>query len=251
MKRSSVLVVALMLATPLAAAAADLRVLSSVAVKSAFDALIPRFEKASGHTIAIEYGTAAGIRKKIDAGEAFDVSVGLASATADLVKAGIVLPEPHPVVGVAVASLAYRTGAPKPEIATPEALKAVLLAASSISLSDPALGGASSNYFIAVTKQLGIADEIAPKLRPGKPGDGAVPVASGAAQYGAALTSEIAGVAGVSGVPIFPADPRSTTTLVATICAKSVHKDAARDFIDFLLTPDSVAVRKANGLAQE
>jgi len=53
---------------------------------------------------------------------------------------------------------------------------------------------------------------------------------------------------GVSGVAIFPTDPASTATLVATLSSKAAQPDARRGFIAFLLTRESAAVRHAKGL---
>ena len=229
------------------AQAAELRIFASVAIRSAFDELVPQFEKATGQVLVIEWGTGAAIKKMIDAGEAFDVAIAIPSVSDSLVKSGALLPQPRPVVGVTTASLAYREGTPRPEVSSPEALREVLLHATGISLSDPSLGGASSNYFMAVIKELGISDSLESKLRFTKPGEGAVPVGAGTTQYGVALSSEIAGVAGVSGVPIFPSDQRSTTILVASIGTKTDRKDAARAFVEFLTSPQSLTVLKARG----
>jgi molybdate transport system substrate-binding protein len=254
MRRSIALAFAVLagvIGAPAWAAADELSVVASVAIKPAFDQLVPQFERASGHTIAVRYGAGVAVRKQIDAGEAFDVAIISPAAAADLTKTAVLLPEPQPVVGVTVAALAYKDGTPKPDIATEAAFKATVLAASGISLSDPSLGGASSNYFMAVIKRLGIDAAVQGKLVFTKPGYGAAPVAAGGAQYGAALTSEIAGVPGVSGVPIFPQDPAGATTLVAAVASKSAHADAARAFLAFLTTPAAAAVRKAKGLGQD
>ena len=236
------------LASPTWAKAAELRVLASVAMKSALDTLIPGYEKASGNTIVVAYGAGAGQIKQITGGAVFDVTIVPASAIDGLVQQGVLQPAPRAVVGVTVASLAYRDGTPKPEITTPEALKAVLISARSISLSDPALGGASSNYFMKVVEKLGVGAAIKDKLILTKPGEGAAPVGSGAAEFAAALSSEIAAVPGVSGVAIFPADISGTTTLAIALSSKAAQPEAGRGFVDFLQTPAAVAVRRAKGL---
>ena len=63
------------------------------------------------------------------------------------------------------AALAVKAGAPHPDISTGEALKRTLLAARSISYTDPAAGGASGIHFAKVIEQMGIAAEINAKNR--------------------------------------------------------------------------------------
>ncbi len=82
-----------------------------------------------------------------------------------------------------------------------------------------------------------------------KIGEGAVPVASGAAEIGVAQSSEIALLPGVDGVPIFPSDPKSKSVFSGAVLSKSAQPAAGRAFLRFLLAPDATAVRKAKGLA--
>ena len=240
--------VACAMVAPAAGRAAEVKVLASVAIKSMFDEVIPAFETASGDKVVIQYATAAGTAKQASSGEPFDVAVTVAAATDALVTSGVVLAQPRPVVGVAVAALAYREGSARPDISTEAKFRSVVLSAPKISLSDPALGGASAVYFLAVVKRLGLEAQIGPRLIDTKPGQGAAPVADGTARYGVAMTSEIAGVKGARGVPIFPADPASTLTLVASLSAKAAQPAAARAFIAWLQSPAAGKLRKQNGL---
>jgi molybdate transport system substrate-binding protein len=227
---------------------APLTVLASVAVKGAFEQLGPLFEKTAARRVVMQYDSGAAITRRVAAGEAFDVVITSAAGVDDFVKTGAVAADAHAIVGTAVASLAYKDGMPKPDISTPEALRAVVLGAKTISFSDPAAGGASSVYFAGVLDRLGIADAIKQKATLTKPGDGAGPVGSGQAEIGVAQSSEIALVPGVDGVPIFPSDPKSKSIYAAGVSSKSTQPDAARAFLRFLLSPEGAAIRKAKGL---
>jgi len=217
-------------------------------MKSVFIELLPQFEQATGHRVSVEYGTTAGFRPRIEGNEPFDVAMIVQTATEELVRSGGLLKNPRPVIGITVASLVYKSGAPKPDFATSEAFKTTLLGAAKISLSDPGLVGTSSIYSVAVVRRLGLENAINEKFIITKFGAGATPVVEGSAQYGVALTSEIAGVPGISGVPVFPSDPASTTTLAASISSTSVQPEAARAFITFLVLPEAIAIRRAKGL---
>ena len=55
--------------------AAEIKVLSSNAVKTVLEELGPQFEKSSGHKIAFTWGTAAALKVDIEKGAAVDLAV--------------------------------------------------------------------------------------------------------------------------------------------------------------------------------
>ncbi len=69
--------VAVVLASALGAIAnaAEIKVLSTVGVKSVVDELGPQFERQTGHKLAITFGIANVMRKQIEAGESFDLAI--------------------------------------------------------------------------------------------------------------------------------------------------------------------------------
>jgi molybdate transport system substrate-binding protein len=130
-------------------------------------------------------------------------------------------------------------------------MKAVILKANKISLSDPADGGASSVYFVSVIRRIGLYDDFQRKAIRTKAGEGIFPVSDGTAEIGVAQASEIALAPGVEGVPIFPSDPKSKSSYVAGVSSKSKEIDASRAFIKFMLSPAAVEIRKSKGLATD
>src|SRR5262245_55600563 len=68
--------------------AAEVKVLSSNAVKTALEELAPQFEKATEHKLVITFGTAAGLKTNIENGETFDVAILTAGAVDDLIRQG-------------------------------------------------------------------------------------------------------------------------------------------------------------------
>src|SRR5262249_15579167 len=129
-----------------ASSAAEIKVLTSVALTSAFNELAPNFEQVTGNKLNVGYSLVADIRKRILDGE-----------TADVILSRPVMDELDQqqkfasgsitnVAGTPVA-VAIRAGAPKPDISTVDALKRTLLAAKSIVYADPAKGGTSGVYF--------------------------------------------------------------------------------------------------------
>ncbi len=67
--------VALSLAGLSQANAAEIKVLTAGAFKQVVLALVPDFEKQTGHKVTVDNGTAGELKKRIEDGEAFDVAV--------------------------------------------------------------------------------------------------------------------------------------------------------------------------------
>ena len=68
--------------------AAELKVLASGAVKEAYGEIIPQFEKASGHKVSITWAGTVDIKKKVAAGEAYDVVIIASNEMDAFVKDG-------------------------------------------------------------------------------------------------------------------------------------------------------------------
>jgi molybdate transport system substrate-binding protein len=227
--------------------AAELKVLTSVALTSALDELAPQFERTSGNKLTIGYGLIAEIRKRILDGESADVIILSRPVMDELQKQEKVAADPITnVVGTAV-SVAARAGAPKPDISSVDAFKAMLLAAKSIVYADPAKGGASGVHFASVLDRLGIAEQMKPKtiLVPGA--QAAEVVAKGEAEFGVAQASEIVPVAGAQLVGALPREYGRVTVFSAGIGAGTKAPDAAKALIQFLTGSSSAPVFKTKG----
>ena len=94
-----------------------------------------------------------------------DLLVGPRGSIDGLIKAGKLQPGSDINLARSSVGVAVRKGTPKPDISTPEALKRALLAAKSISYSNPAFGGASGVHFGKVIERLGIVEEMKGKTR--------------------------------------------------------------------------------------
>jgi len=229
------------------AQAAELKVLTSVALTSVLDELAPMFEKASGTKLNIDYNLIAAQRKRILDGESADVIILSRGVMDELSKqAKLAAGDLVNVAGTPV-SVAARAGAPKPDISTVDAFKQTLLNARSIVYADPAKGGASGVYFERVLERLGITEQMKAKtiLVPGA--QAAEVVAKGEAELGVAQGSEIVPVAGAQLVGPLPGELASMTVFTAAIGAGSKSPDAAKEFIKFLTGPDSAARFKTKG----
>ena len=98
---------------------------------------------------------------------------------------------------------APRPARAKPAIADADQVKATLLAARNITYVDPASGGITGVFFLSQADKLGIGDAVRAKavLKPNGTGVAAA-VATGEAQYGVTLISEMLPNPGVTVWPL-------------------------------------------------
>ena len=238
----------LLLAAPaIEARAADVTVMSTVALTPALDELAAKYEAGGNHLILV-YGTIANLKKKIDEGETADVLILSRPVLNDLQAQGKVAKDSIADVGTSYVAVGVRAGAPRPDISTPEKLKDALLATRSISYADPAKGGASGVHMAKVIDRLGIADQMTPKtiLVPGA--QAGELVARGEAEMGVAQASEIAAVAGTQVVGPLPGEFNSKITFSAGIGATAKDPSAAKSLIELLTGPTGAAVLKSKGM---
>jgi molybdate transport system substrate-binding protein len=165
------------------------------------------------------------------------------------VKDGKAVADNVTVVARSGIGVAVRKGAPKPDISSPEALKRTLLAAKSITYSNPALGGAAAIHFAKVLDRLGIANEMKSKTVLSKSGsDTGVLVANGEAEIGVQQLQFLISVAGIEIVGPLPGDLQLTGVLSAAIMTGAKDAAASKALVNFLRTPEAAAVIKADGM---
>ena len=233
------------------AEAAELKVLSAIGMQSVLEDLGPKFERATGHKLAISFATAGAAVTRAQSGEAADVVIATRQGIDGLVKNSKAAADNVTALASAGISLAIRKGTPKPDISSPDALKRTLLAAKSIAYVDPASGGASGIHFATVLDRLGIVNEMKSKTvfpNPKTPAEVGVVVANGEAEIGVHLIQELISVAGIDLVGPLPGDLQATTVFSAAIMTGAKEAAAAKALVDFLRTPESAKVIKAKGM---
>jgi molybdate transport system substrate-binding protein len=227
--------------------AAEIKVLSSVALTSALNQTAPSFEQATGNKLNISYSLIADIRKRMLDGETADVIILSRPLIDELDKQEKFASGSITNIAGTPVALAIRAGAPKPDISTVDALKRTLLAAKSIVYADPAKGGAAGVYFARVVDRLGIADQLKSKIILVPGAQAPELVAKGDAEIGVAQTSEIVPVAGAEVLGPLPGEFASTTLFTAGIGATTKVPEAAKSLIQFLTGPVARPVLSAKG----
>ena len=233
------------------AEAAELTVLSAFGMQSVLEDLGPKFERATGHKLAISFATGGATVKRAQDGETADVVIALRQGIDGLVKDGKAAADNVTVLARSGIVVIVRKGAPKPDISSPDALKRTLLAANAISYVDPASGGASGIHFAKVLDRLGIANEMPSKTvfpNSKTPAEVGVVVANGEAEIGVHVIQEVISVAGIEIVGPLPGDLQNTIVFATAIMASAKDAAAAKALVHFLRTPEAAAVIKAKGM---
>jgi molybdate transport system substrate-binding protein len=203
------------------------------------------------HKIVPILAPPAEIKRRIVNGEIVDLAMSGESIIGDLVQQGKIVPDSKLVLARVGIGVAVRAGSAKPDIASVEAFKRMLLAARSIVYTDPAVGGASGIHFEKVVDRLGIAKEIKAKsilnARAATTPNAEI-VARGEADLGIQLISEIVSVPGAELVGPLPAELQATTVISTGIVTSASEPDAARVLLNFLTSPPAAAAITAAGM---
>jgi molybdate transport system substrate-binding protein len=226
-------------------------VITSGGFAASFDLLGPLFEQATGIDVITEYGSSMGggpesIPVRLARGETMDVLIFNRRAFADIAAGGHLRPGTDVDLARSSVGIAVRSGAPKPDVSTKEALVEALRAAESIGYS----ASVSGTYLSTVLfPQLGIWDEIEPKTQRVVGERVASVVARGEVEIGFQAVSEILSIDGVDFVGPIPAELQQISTFIAVIGTTAENPEGARRLIEFLTSRAAAAVVEPTGLA--
>jgi molybdate transport system substrate-binding protein len=244
--RTSVVTLTILCAT--AAGAAEIKVFCTNGVKAVVEELIPQFERSNtnGDKVVLQFEPSTQLRKRIDAGEPFDLVIMTTALVDEEVKAGKLAADSRTFIARSGLGVSIRSGAKKPNIATVDAFKRALLDADSITFAQQ---GASAQPFEVLVAKLGITSQLRPKynLRNTASEVGEA-VASGVVALGIAPVSEILPVRGVDLVGPFPKDVQSYVEMTGAVSANATHKEEAKSLLAFLVAPANVPVFKMKGM---
>lgn len=230
------------------AGAAEIKVLTTGAFKQVVVALVPEFEKATGHQVVVDSGTVGELQKRVDGGETFDVLVLSPKGVEDYIKGGKIVAGSNANLAKVGVGVMVKEGAPKPDISSVEAFKQALRNAKSMAYIDPASGGSSGIYVANLLDKLGLADEVKPKAKLKKGGHVSDLIASGEAELGIHQISEIISEKGVTLVGPLPKDIQNYTTYAVGLGSGARQAEAAQAFIQVLTGPSAAAVLKSRGM---
>ncbi len=228
-----------------AVSATDIQLLGSTAMREALDELVPLFEKATGHKVVMSLYPAASLVVRVKEGAPADLVMTTPDNIEILVKDGKLVPHTrvdfvHSRVGVAV-----RSGAPKPDISTPAAFKATMLAAKSVGISR----GPSGVHLMSTLARLGIADVV--KAKAVVPDLGVrvgTLVAKGQAEIGVQQIGELLPIAGINYIGPLPAELQTVIVYSMARPTSAQQWPAAEALVKFLTAPNAGPLLKKIGL---
>ena len=220
-------------------------ILCTNGVKSVMLELLPEFERARSTKIAVTWGSTNALLKDIKAGLGGDVAVLTAEAVDELIDQGKAVAGSCVDLARSRIGVAVRKGAKQPDIASPEALKRALIAASSVAHSKTGLSGL---YFPTVLARLGIADAMQSKIVIPDPGTavGEV-VAKGDAEIGIQQISELLPVAGIEIVGPLPEPLQKITMFSGGVLRAAKEPSLAEALLKFVAA-ESPRLLKQKGL---
>jgi molybdate transport system substrate-binding protein len=240
---AAALLIGLTLVMPDTTRAAELKVLAGGSMTASLKELGPQFERASGHKLDIVFATTPDLIK-MATGAPFDLGVVPVDVMKNEAARATFAAEQSNIARVGY-GVAVRAGAPKPDVSTPDALKAALTKAQSITFLPASAAGA---YVLKVFERLGIAAAMQAKTKAQTaPGAIAQAVASGEAELGVFLTNVLI-APGVELAGPFPGDLQQELVFVGATAAASKQADAANAFLAFLKTPEAQAVFRQKGV---
>jgi molybdate transport system substrate-binding protein len=230
------------------ATSAEIKVLTTGAFKQVVVALIPEFEKATGHKVVLDNGTVGELQKRVDGGETFDVLVLSPKGIEDYIKSGKIVAGSNANLAKVGVGVMVKAGAPKPDISTVDAFKQALRNAKSVAYLDPASGGSSGIYVAGLLDKLGLAAEVGPKAKLKQGGHVSDLVKSGEAELGIHQISEIVTEPAVTLVGPLPKDIQNYTTYAVGVSSAAKDAEAAKALIKVLTGPSAAAVIKSKGM---
>jgi molybdate transport system substrate-binding protein len=231
--------------TGMATQAAEIKVLSTQATEEAYRELVPEFEKATGNKVTTIFTGTLDANKRLAAGENYDLLIMAASAIDEHIKDGKIVPGSRVDLAKSGVGVGVKSGAPKPDISTTDALKKTILAARSIGYST----GPSGVFIIGLFQRMGIADQIKAKLKQTPTGVfvGSI-IASGEAEIGFQQVSELSHFNGVDYVGPLPAEVQQFTMFSSGVIAGAKEADGAKALVKFITSPAAATAFKKRGM---
>ena len=221
--------------------AAELRIYSGGAPQETLKLLAPEFEKATGHRVAFTFAVVGAIQQRLEAGEKADVVLLPAPLIDALEKSGKIRPDSRSLLARVGIAVVVRADAPKPDVSTPEALRAALTHA------DPQAtpGG---RHIAGLLKQWDITETPQRRIAPKSAiSGGAELIANGEVDIGLYLLSEVLTVKGVAVAGMLPPALQNYIVYAGAVLADSPAPEAAAEFIRFVADPSRLPQWKTTG----
>jgi molybdate transport system substrate-binding protein len=237
----AVLVAAGAIAMPINAA--EIKIMSTPAATTALRMAAQDFERATGHKVVITFSNIATTRKRIAAGEDFDMIVVSPKAVDELTREGKLAAGASHNMGRTGLAIVGHKGSPRPDISTVESFKRTLL---DVRLFAYSATGESGIGFLKVLDKLGIAEAMKPRIRSAS--NMSAMVESGEAELGITGVGAALSYTQLEYVGPLPAAAQEYVYMVAGVGVNAKAPEAARALLKYLGNPAVVQAMSAIGL---
>ena len=188
----------------------------------------------------------AELKRQIDAGDGFDVAILTPDLIDALIKDGKIVAAAPANIARSGLGVAVRTGGPRLDVGSTDALRRALLAAKSVMY---ASGSAATAHIERVFDRLGIAEDMKAKSKLVSAGGHiGKAIAEGAAELGLTHMPVVLDAKGAELAGPFPAELQFYVDLSGGVSATSMEPEGAKALIRYLLAPEATAIFKAKGL---
>ncbi|GAB2597887.1 substrate-binding domain-containing protein [Ramlibacter solisilvae] len=215
----------------------------------AAQALVGRLQDRCALPVEGTFGAVGAMRDKLLAGQPCDVLI-LTQALIDALAAqGHVRRDTAAALGVVKTGVAVKAGEARPDVSTPDALKAALQRAPGIYFPDPEKATAGI-HFMKVLRALGIDAELRERIRTfpnGATALGKMAQAPEPGVIGCTQVTEILHVPGVELVALLPRQFELATVYTAAVCTQAQSPAAAEAFVRLLAGSEAAPDRAACG----
>jgi molybdate transport system substrate-binding protein len=223
----------------------EIKVLSSLAIREAYLELEPEFEKTSGYRVVTTWTGTVDIRKRMAAGEVYDLVIMTRDGIAALTGEGKIMPGSGVDLVKVGIGIAVRESAAKPDVSSPAALKAALLAAKTIGYST----GPSGVYLQGLFERMGIGSQVKDKVRTVPSGEViGDAIVRGDVEIGFQQVSELVHFPGTAFLGPLPAEIQHISMFAGGIHTAAENPAGAKALIAHLTSAAAVPAIRSHGL---
>ena len=225
----------------------NVKIYAAAVAKTPLTAIAADFEKTTGNMVTLVFDTAGATEQRFRA----DPEASLLITTVPLIRnaesSGTLKDGTSTLLGSTVAGVAVPPKSAKPDVSSPEKLKAALLAAKRIAVSDPARGATVGTHFMKVIEALGVKDDVVKKTTFASDGIETMRlVLEGKADIGVSQSSEIVQASPDSLAGPFPKEFALATDF--SLWHRNAMSAAVKDFVAVLTGPTGRAKLSAGGV---
>jgi molybdate transport system substrate-binding protein len=221
-----------------------LRILSAGAAQAATERVIETFKRDTGADVTAAFGAVGAMKARLTGGEGVDVIILTRAMIDEMAAEGVLEPRSRVDLGTVGTGVAVRAGSAAPDVATPAALRAAILAANKVVCPDPAIATAGK-VVMSLMDKLGIVGDVRARMQffpNGYAAMGWLASSSAEGDLGITQVTEIKPNKSVTYVGPLPEEFQMKAVYSAGLVAHAAEPELARNFISRFATADARAL---------